>query len=160
MSSTMSINDRGELIIQDAKTFWRNFSGHERKFNAEGTRNFCVRLDVVIADILKAKGWNVKYIPARDDDDIDTPYIQVAVRYGRIAPRIYMIAGRNKTQLNESIVGDLDYAEIETADLIIRGHEWDVGHVKAYLKTGYFTIVRDEFADKYDFDENEDELLF
>lgn len=152
--SRYSFDEKGNLIIEDAKTFWRNFTGRERKYNASGIRNFCVRLDHETADILKQRGWNVKYIPAKDEDDDETPYIQIAVRYGRISPRIFMISGKSKTLLTEESVGSLDYAEIETTDLIIRGREWDVGRVKAYLKTGYFNIVKDVFEDKYTFDDD------
>lgn len=151
---------RGNLVIEGAKTFWRNFSGKERKYNPAGVRNFCVRIDDrEIADELANKAWNVKYIPAKNDDEEAVPYIQVAVKYGVVSPSVYMIAGKNKTFMGENLIGDLDSAEIENADLIIRGREWwdrDVKKVKAYLKTGYFEILRDVFADKYDFVDEDD----
>lgn len=148
---------RGNLVIEDAKTFWRNFSGKERKYNPAGVRNFCVRIDdELIADELESKGWNVKHIPPREEGEKPLVYIQVAVKYGVVNPNVYMIAGKIKTYMNEKLVGDLDSAEIENADLIIRGREWDTNRIKAYLKTGYFEITRDVFADKYDFVDADD----
>lgn len=160
--SKVWFDERENLVIEGAKTFWRNFSGRERKYNPAGVRNFCVRIDdeAIVKKLVNDK-WNVKYIPAKSEDDDEVAYIQVAVRYGTVSPSVYLIAGRQKTYINESLIGDLDSAEIENADLIIRGRKWgDENRVKAYLKTGYFEIMKDVFADKYMFDEDEDDLPF
>ena len=64
-----------------------------------------------------------------------------------------MIAGNKKMKLEEDRINILDWAEIENVDIVIRPYNWEVNGqtgVKAYLKNMYVTIVRDEFADKYD----------
>jgi len=39
----------GTVLIEDAKIVLRNFEGKEDKFNAKGTRSFCVLLDEKLA---------------------------------------------------------------------------------------------------------------
>lgn len=141
------------VIIENARIIFRNFEGKENgRFNPKGRRNFCVLLDEDIARSLKAEGWNVRYLKARDEDEPDQAYLQVAVSFGSIPPRIVLISGRGKTNLTEDTVNILDWAELKTVDVVIRPYEWEVNGntgVKAYLKTLYVTIEEDEFERKY-----------
>ena len=44
------------LVIRDAKLFFRNFEGREQQFNAKGDRNFGVFIDPEVAEQLKTDG--------------------------------------------------------------------------------------------------------
>ena len=143
------------LIIENATIRYRNFSGKATEFNREGDRNFCVVIEKPEeAERLRADGWNVKMRAPREEGDEPMYYIQVAVRFDPFPPTIWMVTRRNKTKLDETSVGTLDFAEITNIDVIIKPSSWtsrdgSKSGIKAYLKTMYVTIEEDEFADKY-----------
>ena len=154
----MAYKKTNNIMIEDARLIFKNFSGEESKFNRAGNKNFCVVLDHDMAEDLAAEGWNIKYLRPREDGEEPTPYLQVTVAYGNIPPKVIMIAGRNKTPLDSVSIGTLDYAEIANVDLVIRPYNWEVNGkqgIKAYLKTMYVEIEQDAFASKYDFDDEE-----
>lgn len=143
------------LVVENAKVIFRNFSGKESKFNRAGQRNFCVLFDKETGEELQHDGWNVGILQAREEGDDPAYRLQVAVSYMSIPPQIYLIVGRNKTLLSEDSVSSLDFAEIANVDLEIRPYNWDVNGkigVKAYVHRMYVTIREDKFAAKYDFD--------
>jgi hypothetical protein len=140
------------ITIENAKIGFRNFSGKEGQFNPAGRRNFCVFLDSEFATQLQTDGWNVRWLQPKNKDDEEQAYLQVAVSYENIPPKILMISSRGKTVLDADSVSVLDWAEIDTVDLIIRPYNWEVrgkGGVKAYIKSMYVTIAEDEFESKY-----------
>lgn len=145
------------FMIEDAPIIFRNFAGKEGQYNREGDRNFAVILPPDIAVQMLKDGWNVRYLEAREEGDEDTPYIQVAVNFKNRPPRVILLTSTTRTQLDEESVEILDWADIQTADLIARGYDWAVNDktgTKAYLQSLFVTIEEDELEKKYSINEN------
>jgi len=145
------------ITIENARIGFKNFKGVGGTYNAEGNRNFCVFLDRELAETLEKDGWNIKWGKPREEGEEEQPYLQVAVRFGKIPPKIVLISSRGKTVLDEESIGALDWADIAKVDVIIRPYNWTLQPgtknektgVKAYVKSLYVTIAEDEFELKY-----------
>lgn len=140
------------LSIEGARLIFRNFSGEAKAYNPEGRRNFCILLEPEMAEVLANDGWNVKMLQPREEGDEPQPYLQVAVNFKNVPPKIVFITSKNKTVLDEESIDKLDWIEIANADVIISPYKWSVQGkegIKAYLKSLYITAVEDEFESKY-----------
>ena len=143
---------KDNIVIENAQIRFRNFSGKEGKFNPAGRRNFCVFVERDLGVTLENDGWNVRWLEPRDEGDEKQAYLQVAVSYDNIPPKIVLVTSHGKTILDDDSVNILDWAEIANVDLIIRPYNWDVNGktgVKAYVKSMYISLVEDDFEGKY-----------
>jgi hypothetical protein len=150
-SGTSELRD---LVFEDARLLFKNFSGKAGRFNAEGERNFNLVLDPDVGESMLAVGWNVKFLEPREEGDDRLARIEVEVSYNPKSkpPKVVMVTSRGQTPLDEESVGNLDFAEFEKVDLIIHPWKWDINGkqgVKAFLKTLYATIREDPLELKY-----------
>lgn len=150
----------GNIKIEGARMIFKNFQGKPSQYNKDGDRNFGVLLDNELAEALKADGWNVKYRPARNEDEDDQPWLSVKVKYGMYPPIVNLINSNGKIRLTEETVGQLDWTQIKSADMIIRpynypamvdkeGNEIRRAGIAAYLKSLYVVVREDDLAAKY-----------
>ena len=147
------------FMVENARLVFRNFSGKEGQYNREGDRNFAVILDESAAEVMLKDGWNVKFLASREEEEADTPYIQVAVNFNNRPPRVVMITSTARTHLDENSIPVLDWADIQTCDLIARAYDWTVNGksgTKAYLQSMFVTIEEDELERKYALTEMEE----
>lgn len=158
----MARNNESNVMIENAKLVWPNFSGEETQYNRKGDRNFCLILEPSLAEQMAADGWNVKTTKEREVDGETMGgdfYIQVTVGYKGRPPRIVMIGGTSgqRTELGEDLVALLDDVEMQNVDVIFRPYNWvmregtpqEARGVKAYLQTLYVTIVENYLDLKY-----------
>lgn len=141
-----------EVRIDNARITFRNFSGNEGKFNPAGNRNFAILLPTGIAEKMEADGWYIRWLN-NNPDEPPQAMVTVKLNFGNYPPNVVLVSDGHMSRMTEENVGKLDFAELQNVDLIIRGYEWEVqgkSGIKAYLKTGYFTLVVDELAKKYE----------
>lgn len=140
--------------LYDVAIKWPNFSGLEGTYNAKGNRNFAIFLDPETAEDLEKAGYPVKYLQSREEGEPMQAMLKVKVKYSEKAkpPKIVMINSRGQLELPEDMIGILDWADLEKADIIIRAYQWDFNGksgVTAYANTVYATIREDELEQKY-----------
>lgn len=137
--------------LDGVKIIFRNLSGIERKFNAEGKRNFSIVLSPEQAGPMKADGWNVKVREPKDEEGDTLLHIKANVNYKGRPPAIWLVTSRGRSLLDEATVGMLDYADITNVDVILHPYFFDEDTVvaAAYVKTMFVTINEDELEAKY-----------
>lgn len=142
------------LAIEDTRLIFKNFSGKPSAYNAEGDRNFGVIVPPAIVDGLKADGWNVKELMPREEGGPVEYYIKVRINYRTEGnpPKVILVSGGIKTLLDSSSVGELDYADIQTADIVINPYHWErpgSSGTSGYLSSLYVVVEPEPFAEKY-----------
>ena len=109
------------LVVKNAHIVYKNFSGEARKYNAKGLRNFHVVLEPDQAKMLEQDGWNIRWPKPREDGEERNPTLRVKVRFDNYPPYILLVTKNGQTELDESTVGMLDRAEVDSIDLKITG---------------------------------------
>lgn len=142
------------VVMEGVSIMFRNFAGKEGQYNREGDRNFAVRLSDEVANAMAADGWNVRMLQPREGEEGEEPqpYLPVSVNFKGRPPRIVLITSRGRTNLDESQIEMLDWADIINVDLIVRPYAWEVSGrtgIKAYLQSMYVTIQEDALELKY-----------
>ena len=142
------------ITIENAIIRFRNFAGAPDKFNPRGgKRSFAVFIDPEFAEELRRQGWNVKTLQPREEGDTPQDYLPVKVTFGRIPPKIAIVnPDGSQTHLDEETVKEVDTAEIENCDLVVRPYDWEVnGNTgrSAYVKSMYITLQETELDRKY-----------
>lgn len=141
-----------DISVENARIGFRNFSGKEGKYNVKGNRNFTIFLETDLAKQLEQDGWNVKWLDPRDPEEEKQGILQVKVAFNNYPPKILLYSDNKRTEVTEESINILDWAEIDSIDLIIRPYHYNVNGkegIKAYLKKMYITLVVDRFAEKY-----------
>lgn len=143
--------NRNSIVIEDAHILFSNFSGRPDKYNPNGgKRSFSIVLDPKIAQDLSDRGWNVRTLRPREEGDEPTSYLNVNVRFDVRPPKVFMITdNENKVPLNETTIGELDYADIESVDVALNPYEYQPGKVSVYLDELYAKLAPDPLGDKY-----------
>lgn len=146
-----------DLLIENARTGFHNFSGAESQYNKSGDRNFVVFLEDEEAERLSAQGWNIKF-PVQDPEKEykRQPFLPVSLRFDKFPPSVWMKTGDKMTRLTENTIGSLDRAVIEYIDLNINPSYWEIqkkggvdSGIKAYVKKMIVVIQMDVFDQKY-----------
>lgn len=151
---------KGILEIDDARICFRNFRGEGSLYNNEGDRNFSLVIpDEEIAEALMndknefGVGWNVKIRAPREEGEAPFMHLPVKVKYTeRSGPRVYLISGKNRVELNEDTIGMLDDIDIKSVDMNIRPYDGEgrFGPFRsAYLQSIYIVQNVDRFAARF-----------
>lgn len=151
--------ERMEILIEDAKIIFTNFSGRPTKFKPEGgEKTFCVVLPQRLAKDMAEDGWNVRFPddPADDEEEgqAKDPIIQVKLGYSPNArpPKVVLITSNGVQYLTKDMVEILDSMDFSKIDLKFNSSNWEFGGkagIKAYLKSMYLTMDEDELDRKY-----------
>jgi hypothetical protein len=146
---------RQEVLLDDVRLIFRNFSGEARTYNDKGKRNFNVILDEETAKAMEKDGWNIKRKQPWEEGDPELLLLKVNIKYwGRDGrrlkpPKVVIITSLGKTSLTEDMISLLDWAEITHADLIINPWEYEPGKLTAYLDSLYVHIKENELELRY-----------
>ena len=141
-------NPISEIVIRDAKFYFKNFSGAPGTYNDPGDRNFGVYIGEELAEELADAGWNVKYTKPKEDRE-PRPFLKIKLKF-KGHPHLYMVRGNKTVELDEETVNELDELYFEKADIKLKRvylSKYDT--YGQYIDKGFFTILLDELDREY-----------
>ena len=152
---------RSVLQIEDARIAFRNFRGEGSMYNAEGARSFSLVIpteemkDALVNDRNEyGVGWNVKIRAPREEGELPFMHLPVRVKYtDRSKPRVFLISGKNKLELDENTIGMLDDVDIASVAMDIRPYDGEGRfgpHRTAYLQSMYVVQNVDRLASRFE----------
>lgn len=149
----MPLPGKREIVtFRDVPIVYKNFAGEKRQYNAEGDRNFSVMLGEEDAADMQTKGWNVKPMKRREEDDQQLYHLKVKVNFANRPPRCWLVSSGGRTMLGESLIAMLDQLESVKVDLVIVAYDWEMnGNTgrTAYLQSLFFHMYEDELELEY-----------
>lgn len=149
----MAIKPRETVTFRDTALIFKNFAGEAKKFNKEGERNFSILLSEADALDLEKKGWNVRPLKRREEDDEQLYHLKVKVAYANRPPRVWLISSGARTMIGDGLIGMFDHLEFTRVDLVISAYNWqlDTGASgkTAYLQSMFATMYEDELEQEY-----------
>lgn len=143
---------------------FRNFAGRPTKFVPDGgKRTFTVLFDdAELAQRMIDDGWSVRF-RGEEPDIPGRPSLTVKVNFeSHNPPIIEQNTTRGCTRLDAESVCALDFDEIVSAKMRIRGWEYEPGKLSAYL-VRMEVDIQDDYTDSYGHSYNdavEDDLPF
>lgn len=150
------------IVVENARISFRNFSGKADDMNREGDRNFTLIIDdPEQAVALIEDGWNLKEKESSRNPGTSYWTLKVAVRFDHIPPTVNLFSGKRRIGLDEESIGILDKIEYEEVDLKITPYHWTMGNkegIKAYLGSMYVKQKLDPLAEKWDANYEEEDM--
>lgn len=142
-----------DIVIENVRVIYRNFSGTPTQYNKNGRREFSVVIDEPLAITLLDEGWNVKPLKKRDETEPQMYHLPIDLGAGKYPPKIVLLSGKRKVILEEPAFAELDVSDIEFADVLIHPRVWEDSNggrkIKAYLRSGYFKIRDNPLDEKF-----------
>lgn len=133
---------------------WRNFAGEKNRYNQNGLSVFNIRFSEEQGRELEDCGWPVKWDEPREEGDIPQPRLQISFRFDMYPPEIYqMNSNGDMERLSEDGISNLDWADIDYANLTLHGSHWEVNGkcgIKPYLKRMCVWIDEDDIFERHE----------
>lgn len=143
-----------KLEFEDAHIIFKNFEGRADRYNAEGKRNFNVILNQEEAIALKERGFTIRMLRPRSEEDEPTFAVKINVSFREGSdknPILGLIKNGEKHLLGANEAKLLDQLELEGIDFSVHTYEWDKENHKfsGYLDEFYATVVESALDRKY-----------
>ena len=150
----ITFKQRGIVGIDDCNIIFRNFEGRKDRYNMQGKRNFCLKIDnPEDAEALIKDGWNVRIKPANIEGEAPKMHLPVNVNFNDRGPNIWLNTGVARRKMREDEVHRLDFISILSVNMDIAPHRYmkDDG---SWGKTAYLRGMEifqdvDRFDDAY-----------